>query len=279
MRSLPARGHKALGIDRLPSPFTHRTGSITDRGFVRECMAGIDAVLHTATLHKPHVETHPRQAFIDVNLSGTLNLLEEAAAAGVKAFVFTSTTSTFGRAMNPPAGAPAAWVTEALVPLPKNIYGVTKIAAENLCELVHRDTGLPCIVLRTSRFFPEGDDEPEAARAFEDANLKLVEFLHRRVDIEDVIEAHLRAIERAPARRCGGRAARADAGCRRELSPPGLAHAAGAGPRLRQRPRTRGARLAAGLGFRERARAARCRGRSPQRDGPADRRQGLSRRR
>lgn len=197
MRTLAVSGHDAVGIDRLPSPFTQRVGSIADRPFVRDCMRGVDAVLHAATLHKPHVATHPRQAFIDVNLSGTLNLLEEASAAGVRAFVFTSTTSTFGRALNPPEGAPAVWITETVAPVPKNIYGVTKVAAENLCELVHRDTGLPCIVLRTSRFFPEGDDDEARRSGYADANAKLNEFLYRRVDIEDVIDAHLLAIERA----------------------------------------------------------------------------------
>jgi UDP-glucose 4-epimerase len=196
MRTLVRQGHDAIGIDRLRSPFTQRVGSISDRAFVHDCMHGVQAVLHAATLHKPHVATHSRQSFIDVNLTGTLNLLEEALVANVNAFVFTSTTSTFGRALTPPAGAPAAWITEAVEPLPKNIYGVTKVAAENLCELVHRDAGLPCIVLRTSRFFPEQDDDP-TRHDHDDANLKLNEFLYRRVDIEDVVEAHLLALDRA----------------------------------------------------------------------------------
>ena len=196
MRTLPRLGHEAIGIDRLRSPFTTRVGSIDERAFVRESMPGVHAVLHAATLHKPHVATHSRQAFIDVNLTGTLNLLEEAVAAGVGAFVFTSTTSSFGRALTPPDGAPAAWITEAVEPLPKNIYGVTKVAAENLCELVWRDAGLPCIVLRTSRFFPEPDDDP-ARRVFGDANVQVNEFLNRRVDIEDVVDAHLLALDKA----------------------------------------------------------------------------------
>jgi UDP-glucose 4-epimerase len=199
MRTLAASPHQAVGLDRLASPYTTRTGSITDRPFVRECLQGIDAVLHTATLHKPHVATHTRQDFLDVNCAGTLNLLEEAVAAGVRAFVFTSTTSAFGRALTGAPGAPATWITEDVQPIPKNIYGVTKVAAENLCELVHRDSGLPVLVLRTSRFFPEDDDLPEMASAYSEANAKLNEFLYRRVDLEDVVDAHLLAIDRAPA--------------------------------------------------------------------------------
>lgn len=199
MRTLRDSIHEPVGLDILASPFTDVVGSIVDRDVVRDCMRGVDAVLHAATLHKPHVATHARQAFIDVNLTGTLNLLEEATTARVGAFVFTSTTSAFGRALSPPAGEPAAWLTEDVVPVPKNIYGVTKVAAENLCELAHRDSGMPCIVLRTSRFFPEEDDQKAVRDAREDANNKANEFLYRRVEIEDVVSAHLLALEKAQA--------------------------------------------------------------------------------
>ena len=119
-------------------------------------------------------------------------------AAGVSRFVFTSTTSAFGRALTPPPGAPAAWITEDVADVPRNIYGATKTAAEDLCELVHRDHGLPCVILRTSRFFPEADDRDEIRAAYADANLKLNELLYRRVDLEDVVSAHRLALERAP---------------------------------------------------------------------------------
>jgi UDP-glucose 4-epimerase len=198
MRTLEASRHEGVGIDLLPSSFTHRTGSIVDRQFVRDCMSGIDAVIHTATLHKPHVATHSRQSFVDTNISGTLNLLEEAADQGVGRFAFTSTTSVFGKALVPAEGEPAAWITEDVTPVPKNIYGVTKAAAEDLCHLQWQISKLPCLVLRTSRFFPEEDDSKLARSIYSDANLKMNEFLHRRVDIEDVVNAHLLAIEHAP---------------------------------------------------------------------------------
>ena len=199
MRTLRAAGRAARGVDLVTSSYTDVVGSIADRALVKRCMEGVSAVLHTATLHKPHVATHSRQRFVDTNITGTLNLLEEATRAAVRAFIFTSTTSAFGDALTPPEGAPTTWITEDVVPVPKNIYGVTKVAAEELCALAHRNQGLPCLVLRTSRFFPESDDEPAARAAYPDANLKLNEFLHRRVDIEDVVGAHLCALERAPA--------------------------------------------------------------------------------
>jgi nucleoside-diphosphate-sugar epimerase len=197
MRTLRQESNEVVGVDVLPSSSTTHTGSITDRAFVRECMKGVRTVYHTATLHKPHVATHGEQQFIDTNITGTLTLLQEAAGAGVDSFVFTSTTSVFGDALVPPAGQPAAWITEAVVPEPKNIYGVTKAAAEDLCQLYHRNHRLPCIVLRTSRFFPEEDDLPAAREAFADANLKANEYLYRRVDIADAVDAHLLAARHA----------------------------------------------------------------------------------
>ncbi|RAP58126.1 NAD(P)-dependent oxidoreductase [Oleiagrimonas sp. MCCC 1A03011] len=198
MRTLRADGQEAVGLDRVASPCTDRVGSIADAATVRAAVGGIDVVLHTATLHKPHIATHARQDFIDTNITGTLNLLDAAVDVGVRAFVFTSTTSSFGDAMTPPPDAPAAWITEDTVPQPKNIYGATKLAAEDLCRLAHRNQGLNCLILRTSRFFPEADDLPASRETFADANLKTNEFLHRRVAIEDAVDAHLRAIERAP---------------------------------------------------------------------------------
>jgi UDP-glucose 4-epimerase len=198
VRTLRGQNKDVIGIDRLSSPFTDVVGSIADRAVVDECMRGVTHVLHAATLHKPHVATHSPRDFIDSNITGTLNLLEAATATRVQAFVFTSTTSAFGDALTPPPGSPAAWITEDVVPIPKNIYGVTKTAAEDLCRLFHRNHRLPCLILRTSRFFPEEDDVAERASAYEEMNLKVNELLYRRVDVEDVVASHLLAMEKAP---------------------------------------------------------------------------------
>lgn len=198
VRVLRGEGHDVIGLDILASSYTDVVGSIADRAVVRDTMAGRDAVLHAATLHKPHVESHTRQQFIDTNLTGTLTLLEEAVATGVGRFIFTSTTSTFGRALVPPPGAPATWIDEDVTPRPKNIYGATKVAAEDLCELIHRDHGLPVLVLRTSRFFPEEDDRREVREEFSSANAKVNELLHRRADLQDIVDAHRLALDRAP---------------------------------------------------------------------------------
>lgn len=199
VRTLREQGCHVVGLDILDSPFTAVVGSVADREIVKRALDGVTHVLHCATLHKPHVGSHGRQAFVDTNVSGTLTLLEEAAASGVRSLVFTSSTSAFGRALTPPEGAPAAWITEDVRPVVRNIYGATKIAAEDLCELAHREQGLPVLILRTSRFFPEGDDRNEVRTRYDDVNAKVNEFLYRRVDLADVVDAHLIASSRAAA--------------------------------------------------------------------------------
>src|SRR4051812_14587363 len=115
MRVLRKEGKDVLGIDILPSSYTDRVGSIAHRDFVTQSMKGITHVLHTATLHKPHVATHEQQQFIDTNITGTLNLLEASVENDVRSFIFTSTTSTFGDALTPGPESPAAWITEEVI--------------------------------------------------------------------------------------------------------------------------------------------------------------------
>ena len=198
LRDAQAKGIPARGLDQKASAYTDIVGDIADPKLLERAFEGVTQVIHTATLHKPHVVTHSRQAFVHTNIEGTLALLEKAAERGVKAFVHISTTSVFGRAMRPKAGDPAVWVTEALSPVHKNIYGVTKSAGEDLCQLMHEKTGLPVLVLRTSRFFPEMDDDEARRGAMPDAALKILELLHRRVAIEDIVTAVHQALERAP---------------------------------------------------------------------------------
>jgi UDP-glucose 4-epimerase len=198
VRTLRGDGHEVIGLDILPSPFTEVVGSITDREIVRKALDGVAGVLHTAALQKPHIESRSRQAFVDTNVTGTLVLIEEADAAGVRSLVFTSSTSAFGGALAAEAGTPTNWITEETPSIPRNIYGVTKTSAENLCELASSDLGLPIVILRTARFFPEPDDLDEIRFEYFDENVKVNEYLNRRVDIEDAVAVHLLALAKAP---------------------------------------------------------------------------------
>jgi UDP-glucose 4-epimerase len=196
---LRTEGHIVTGLDVAPGTDTDVIGTVADRTLIDRIFAerGIDAVIHGGALHKPDIVRYPRQAFIDVNITGTLNLLEAAVTAGASRFVFTSTTSLMiSTAIREGQGDAAVWIDEKLAPLePRNIYGVTKLAAEQVCRLVHAEHGLPVIVLRTGRFFPEDDD---THLSLSGENMKANELLHRRLTVEDAAEVHLVALKRAP---------------------------------------------------------------------------------
>ena len=200
---LAAVGHEVVGLDPAPGRHTQVLGSVADRALVDRVFAdhGIEAVVHAGALHKPDIVRYPAQAFIDVNVTGTLNLLEAAVAAGHDRFVFTSTTSlmiTEGiRAGRAGGATKAAWLDESFGPLePRNIYGATKRSAEQLCHLYHAQHGLAVMVLRTGRFFPEDDD---THRDLGGPNIKANEFLGRRLTVEDAADAHVVALAKAPA--------------------------------------------------------------------------------
>ena len=196
--ALRAAGHTVTGLDVVAGPETHVVGTVASRAVVDRAMdLGIDAVIHTAALHKPDIARYPVQTFVDVNVTGTLNLLEAAKAAGHDRFVMTSTTSLMiSQSIRDEVNPAAAWLDENTAPLaPRNIYGVTKLAAEGLCRLYAADHGLACIGLRTSRFFPEDDDTHNQPSG---ENLKAIEFLNRRLTVEDAAAAHIAALDKAP---------------------------------------------------------------------------------
>ncbi|MDE8653031.1 NAD-dependent epimerase/dehydratase family protein [Novosphingobium album (ex Liu et al. 2023)] len=195
---LAAEGHGVTGLDVAPGVATTIMGSVADRDLVFATVRrhGIEAIVHAGALHKPDIARYPRQAFIDTNVTGTLNLLEAAAGAGHRRFVFTSTTSLMVRAdVRQGAGTAGAWwMDEGFGPLaPRNIYGVSKLAAEHLCRVVAGDSCMAVAILRTGRFFPEDDDTLAVPSG---PNLKANEFLNRRLTATDAARAHLAALAR-----------------------------------------------------------------------------------
>lgn len=201
-------GHDVIGLDIAAGADTHVVGSVADRSLIDRTFTdhGVEAVIHAAALHKPDIVRYSAQAFVDCNVTGTLNLLEAAVSAGHDRFVFTSTTSLMIsksiRAGKDGGARRAAWLDEESGPLePRNIYGVTKLSAEHLCRLYHLEHGLNVAILRTGRFFPEDDDMAHAID-HDGPNTKANELLHRRLTVEDAAEAHLVALERAPGLGC-----------------------------------------------------------------------------
>lgn len=193
---LRAAGHEVVGLDIAPGADTQVVGSVADKALVSDLVAdGVEAILHSGALHKPDIARYPKQAFIDTNVTGTLNLLEAAARNGHDRFIFTSTTSLMvSERVRADASAQAFWMDEHFYDgPPRNIYGVTKQAAEGLCRLFASEHAMDIAILRTGRFFPEDDDTD---RTLSGENMKANEFLNRRLSAADAARAHVVALER-----------------------------------------------------------------------------------
>jgi UDP-glucose 4-epimerase len=164
-----------IGVDLVPGKFTTHLGSITDQKLMKEIIPGVDAIIHSAAYLTPHLGVKSEHEFRYVNVHGTEVLLNLAIRHNIKRFVFTSTTSVYGCTTRPKTEA--IWVTEALSPNPEDIYDLTKLEAEQLCQQASR-TGMNSIILRMSRCFPEPD------------HLLVFYRLYRGVSRRDVAEAH-----------------------------------------------------------------------------------------
>jgi UDP-glucose 4-epimerase len=172
--------YEVVGIDRAPSSTANVVGEITDLPLLRRALRGVDAIVHTAALHAPHVGLVSDAEFERVNVIGTQILAEMAIEHGISRFVFTSTTALYGKAATPPNRA--GWVDEKLKPRPVTIYHATKIAAEDLLNSASQKDGLSVTILRVSRCFPEP------------ANAMAVYRLHRGIDARDIADAHARSL-------------------------------------------------------------------------------------
>jgi nucleoside-diphosphate-sugar epimerase len=175
--------HQIAGIDLRPGALTTAIADVCDTVRMAALCTGMDAVVHTASLHVPDLASRTPQEFREVNVDATRRLLQACGEAGVRRFVYTSTTSVYGDALVPEAGA-AVWVTESLAPKPRDVYDETKLAAEAACADASR-SGMACVSLRMSRCFEE---EPRLVAVYR---------LYRGVDAQDVAQAHECALERA----------------------------------------------------------------------------------
>lgn len=148
---------KLANLDGVLDRISFIQGDITDWEAVREAMQGVDYVLHQAALASvPFSVEHPEQTTA-VNVMGTLNLLMAARDAGVKRFVFASSSSVYGNADQLP-------VQEDLPPAPISPYGASKLAGEAYCRAFYHTYGLPTVCLRYFNVFgPRQDPESHYA--------------------------------------------------------------------------------------------------------------------
>jgi len=176
------RTHDVVGIDKTPCSTADYIGDILDSDLIDRALKNVDVIIHTAALHAPHVGLVPDSEFQSINVDATEKLALAGLKAGIKHFIFTSTTALYGYASTPKGIA--GWINEDVTPQPKSIYHKSKIAAEAKLEEISKLFQLPVTVLQMSRCFPEP------------ADLMAVFRLTRGIDARDVANAHLCSVEK-----------------------------------------------------------------------------------
>ena len=116
-------------------------GDVRVRGVVRRALRGVDFVFHLAAIASVDLSIRRPDLVNDVNVVGTLNLLEESRRVDVEKFVFTSSCAVYGEPIRLP-------VDEEHPTRPLSPYGASKLAAEHYCDVYHRVYGLNTVVLR-----------------------------------------------------------------------------------------------------------------------------------
>ena len=147
-------GHKR-NIENLDVTFIE--GDICDREIVKKAMQGVDYVFHLAAMISvPESMFKPKEC-VDLNVMGLLNVLEEAAAAGVKKLCFSTSAAIYGDNPEMPK-------RETMIPEPKSPYAITKLDGEYYCNMFTQTGKLQTACLRYFNVFGPRQD-PKSAYA------------------------------------------------------------------------------------------------------------------
>ena len=116
-------------------------GDIRDNGFVRAAVKGQDAVMHLAALIAIPYSYAAPQSYVDVNVTGTLNVVSAAKDFGTAKIMHTSTSECYGTAQFVP-------ITEEHPLVGQSPYAASKIGADQIALSFYRSFGVPVTVCR-----------------------------------------------------------------------------------------------------------------------------------
>lgn len=117
------------------------TAPLEDVDRLTKAMTDITIVYHFAGAGSPSSSLDDYRRIIETNVTGTLNLLTAAVRAGVRRVVLASTAAVYGHVSS-------AALREDMTPQPMSMYGISKLAAEQLCSMFHNEYGLETVALR-----------------------------------------------------------------------------------------------------------------------------------
>jgi len=132
-----------------PPPAELVLGDVRDADAVAAAAAGMDGIFHTAALHGIHLQSRSPDDFLTINVLGTRNVLDAAVAHGIGRVVFSSTAGVIGAgAATAPHADGRPRLLDDTPSLPQDIYGLSKVMAEGLCDFYRRCRGVDVVALR-----------------------------------------------------------------------------------------------------------------------------------
>ena len=143
-------------------------GSVTDRALVERIAEGVDYIFHLAAMISVPESLERPYECVDLNVNGTLSVLDAARKHGVKKVVLSSSAAIYG-------DDPTLPKVEDMRPAPKTPYGITKLDGEYYLEMYRQEFGVPTTSLRYFNVFgPRQDPKSQYAAA-------VPIFIHRAV--------------------------------------------------------------------------------------------------
>lgn len=128
------------------SPFPELvTGDITEKDTIDKVLDGVSAVIHLAAISRVITTAEETEAVWDINVKGTLNLLEGCRRKGITRFIFASSNAVLGEPRLP--------INETITPKPISLYGASKLAGEALCSAYYHQHGIKSITLRFANVY------------------------------------------------------------------------------------------------------------------------------
>ncbi len=151
------QGHEVVVLDDLsggfqdnvPAGATFVKRSVVDHQFLEQLFSkhSFDYVYHLAAYAAEGLSHFIKRFNYNNNLIGSVNLINAAVNHGVKCFVFTSSIAVYGAGQSP--------LTEDMIPVPEDPYGIAKLAVEQELRVSHEMFGLEYVIFRPHNVYGE----------------------------------------------------------------------------------------------------------------------------
>lgn len=200
IQRIRANGGAVVGLDALPAADGSLQADIRDPAIANLIPEGADALIHLAAISRdPDCRADPKTAF-DINVTGTLNLIDAARKRGVKQFIFASSEWVYGDVRNDEVQVEDQSID---VTAMRSEYALTKVVGEQCLKLAHGQGLCPVTVLRFGIVYGPrpGGSAVEAlfnsVRTKDEVTVGSLKTARRFIHVEDIVSGILASVGRS----------------------------------------------------------------------------------